>query len=300
VYADLEKALAQGHAPSVAPFLRMGQWIGGDRDGNPNVTAETLEYALRRQCELALRHYLTEVHYLGGELSLSATLVDVSVEMQALAERSPDTSEHRKDEPYRRALTGVYARLAATLRELTGGEAARHAVAPQNPYKPPPKSSWPTCAPSRVAAGKARRVLAAPRLQAADPRGGSVRLPPGHGRPAPELRQARGRDRRTAGHRAHRALVRSLAEEAKQTLLLKLLDDARPLRVPDADYSPLAERAGHLRRRARLACALWRGGHPPLHHQPHRDRERPARGAAAAEGSGPAARRDGRATRPAT
>jgi phosphoenolpyruvate carboxylase len=130
----------------VATFLRMGQWIGGDRDGNPNVTAETLEYALRRQCELALRHYLTEVHYLGGELSLSATLVDVSVEMQALAERSPDTSEHRKDEPYRRALTGVYARLAATLREFTGGEAARHAVAPQNPY-PAAESSWPTCAP---------------------------------------------------------------------------------------------------------------------------------------------------------
>src|SRR6478752_8019392 len=112
----------------------MGQWIGGDRDGNPNVSAQTLEYALRRQAELALRHYLTEVHYLGGELSLSATLVDVSVEMHALAERSPDKSEHRKDEPYRRALTGVYARLAATLKLLTGGDAARHAVAPQNPY----------------------------------------------------------------------------------------------------------------------------------------------------------------------
>lgn len=75
---------------------------------------------MRRQSELALRYYLTEVHYLGGELSLSATLVDVSVEMQALAERSPDHSEHRQDEPYRRALTGIYSRLAATLRELSG------------------------------------------------------------------------------------------------------------------------------------------------------------------------------------
>jgi phosphoenolpyruvate carboxylase len=54
--------------------------------------------------------------------------------MQALAERSPDTNEHRQDEPYRRALTGIYARLAATLKDLTGGEAARHAVAPQNAY----------------------------------------------------------------------------------------------------------------------------------------------------------------------
>ena len=118
-------------------FLRMGQWIGGDRDGNPNVTAETLAYALRRQADVALRHYLTEVHYLGGELSLSAMLIDVSPAMQALAESSPDTNEHRQDEPYRRALTGIYARLAATLRDLTGGEAARHAVAPQNAYAAP-------------------------------------------------------------------------------------------------------------------------------------------------------------------
>ncbi|MET0210360.1 MAG: phosphoenolpyruvate carboxylase, partial [Burkholderiaceae bacterium] len=131
VYAELEQALGQD---GIAPFLRMGQWIGGDRDGNPNVTSETLEYALKRQAELVLRHYLTEVHYLGGELSLSATLVDTTVELNALAERSPDQNKHRHDEPYRRALTGVYSRLAATLKKLTGGDAARHAVAPQNPY----------------------------------------------------------------------------------------------------------------------------------------------------------------------
>ncbi|WP_337225207.1 phosphoenolpyruvate carboxylase, partial [Proteus terrae] len=51
-----------------------------------------------------------------------------------LADASPDHSEHRKDEPYRRALIGIYARLAATLQALSGTEAARHAVAPQNPY----------------------------------------------------------------------------------------------------------------------------------------------------------------------
>ena len=131
LYANLEAELGQS---GIHSFLRMGQWIGGDRDGNPNVSAETLSYALRRQAEVALRHYLTEVHYLGGELSVSAMLVSCSPEMQQLAERSPDTNEHRVDEPYRRALTGMYARLAATLKQLTGGEAARHAVAPQNPY----------------------------------------------------------------------------------------------------------------------------------------------------------------------
>src|SRR4029453_182558 len=61
IYADLERELGQ---QPVASFLRMGQWIGGDRDGNPNVSAQTLEYALRRQAEVALRHYLTEVHFL--------------------------------------------------------------------------------------------------------------------------------------------------------------------------------------------------------------------------------------------
>ena len=132
LYANLEQLLGQHPVHS---FLRMGQWIGGDRDGNPNVSAETLEYALRRQAEVALRHYLTEVHFLGSELSVSAMLVDCTPAMKALAQSSPDQNAHRMDEPYRRALTGIYARLAATLKSLTGTEAARHAVAPQNAYR---------------------------------------------------------------------------------------------------------------------------------------------------------------------
>ncbi|MGN1055475.1 MAG: phosphoenolpyruvate carboxylase [Comamonas sp.] len=131
LYATLEAELG---TREIASFLRMGQWIGGDRDGNPHVNAQTLELALRRQSEVVLRHYLTEVHYLGGELSISARLVDVSPALQALANASPDSNPHRQDEPYRRALTGIYARLAATLQALTGRQAARHAVAPQNPY----------------------------------------------------------------------------------------------------------------------------------------------------------------------
>ncbi len=131
LYANLEREL--GHYP-VHSFLRMGQWIGGDRDGNPNVNQQTLQFALRRQAEVALRHYLTEVHFLGGELSLSTQLVSCLPAMQQLAAQSPDSNLHRQDEPYRRALIGVYARLAASLKELTGGEAARHAVAPQNAY----------------------------------------------------------------------------------------------------------------------------------------------------------------------
>lgn len=108
--------------------------MGGDRDGNPNVTAATLRYALRRQCEVALRHYLTETFKLGSELSLSTRLTRVTSELQALADASPDRSHHREDEPCRRALAAIYARLAATLKELTGGDAARHVVPPQRPY----------------------------------------------------------------------------------------------------------------------------------------------------------------------
>ncbi len=131
MYRDLEAALP-GHP--IASFFRMGNWIGGDRDGNPNVSAETLEMALARQCETVLRFYLTEVHELGAEMSISATLAPITPAMQALADASPDHSGHRSDEPYRRALIGMYARLAATLLEFTGTEALRHAVAPQQPY----------------------------------------------------------------------------------------------------------------------------------------------------------------------
>ena len=101
----------------------------------PTSAPHTLRCALARQAEVALRFYLTEVHELGAELSISQTLAPVTDAMQALAERSPDRNPHREDEPYRRALTGMYARLAATLQRLTGTEALRHAVAPQDPYR---------------------------------------------------------------------------------------------------------------------------------------------------------------------
>ena len=131
MYLEVERALP---GFDIANFFRMGNWIGGDRDGNPFVTADTLKRALSRQSETALRFYLTEIHELGSELSISQLLAPVSPAMLELALRSPDQNPHREDEPYRRALTGVYARLAATLFDLTGTQALRHAVAPQHAY----------------------------------------------------------------------------------------------------------------------------------------------------------------------
>jgi len=110
---------------SVLPaFVRMGSWIGGDRDGNPNVDAQTLEEALLRQSSRALTHYLTEVQRLGMELSMSQMLFTPSAELLALSDASQDPSPHRRDEPYRRACIHVYARLARTACDLTGSPLA--------------------------------------------------------------------------------------------------------------------------------------------------------------------------------
>ena len=120
----------------VGTFLRMGSWIGGDRDGNPFVTAEILAETARMHGRTALRFYLEELHKLGGELSLSTRMVRISGRLKGLADRSPDTSPHRADEPYRRAISGVYARVAATLDSFDD-----HAVALAPVGKAPPYDS---------------------------------------------------------------------------------------------------------------------------------------------------------------
>jgi phosphoenolpyruvate carboxylase len=117
------------------PFLRPGSWIGGDRDGNPFVTAEVLESAMRAQSRKAMAYLLEQLHQLGAELSTTTSLIEVpDVELMRLAEQSPDRSPHRLDEPYRRAIAGFYARLAATALQLDNLEAPRHAVAESEPY----------------------------------------------------------------------------------------------------------------------------------------------------------------------
>jgi phosphoenolpyruvate carboxylase len=137
LYAALEDHLAaemKRQAPALPSFLRMGTWIGGDRDGNPFVTADVLRAALALQSKRAFNHYLKELDQLGGELSLDARRVGHSDDLRALADRSPDRSERRRDEPYRRAVSGIYARVAATAWALAGLTAERHAVGEGEPY----------------------------------------------------------------------------------------------------------------------------------------------------------------------
>jgi len=122
---------------ALPPFYRVGSWIGGDRDGNPFVTAEILRETLRLQSAAAINHYLDQVHELGGELPLSNLLVNTTPELQELAEQSTDRSPQRADEPYRRALSGIYARLAATARALDHFEPVRHEIGHAEPYATP-------------------------------------------------------------------------------------------------------------------------------------------------------------------
>ena len=118
-------------------FLRLGSWIGGDRDGNPNVTGESLRYALGAASRAVLNEYLTQLHALGKELSVSTELAGASAEVLRLAEESGDDYVGRRDEPYRRAVVRMYSRLAATYAAFTGQAPARAANSVAPPYTSP-------------------------------------------------------------------------------------------------------------------------------------------------------------------
>lgn len=133
LYARWERVL--GHRPPA--FLRLGSWIGGDRDGNPFVTADALRHALSRQAETALVHYLDGVHALGQDLSIATGLSQTPQAVLDLAEKSGDNAPSRADEPYRRALAGIYGRLCATHVALTGKQPPRPSVLAGEPYASP-------------------------------------------------------------------------------------------------------------------------------------------------------------------
>jgi phosphoenolpyruvate carboxylase len=131
LYARWERVLK--HRPK--SFLRVGSWIGGDRDGNPNVNADSLRIALGRASQTVLESYLNQLHALGAELSISTELATTTEEVVKLAEASHDAKLARRDEPYRRAITGIYARLTATYEKLTGHAPPRRASVAAAPYE---------------------------------------------------------------------------------------------------------------------------------------------------------------------
>jgi phosphoenolpyruvate carboxylase len=242
LYRDVEEALP-GH--EIPAFFRMGNWIGGDRDGNPNVSAETLRTAFARQTDVALRFYLAELHELFSELSISSTLAPVTPELRAMAEGSPDLSQHREDEPYRRALAGIYARLAATLAALTGAEAPRHDAAPALGPQAPFRAADELLADLRVIETSLKshhaEALVAPRLK---PLMRAVQVFGFH-LATVDLRQSSDRHEEVVAELLKAANIEAdyaaLPEPARRVLLARLLNSPQKLRTPAARYSEETE-----------------------------------------------------------
>ena len=138
LHQDLEREvvnrwpeLAGWHA---TPVIRMGSWIGGDRDGNPFVTADVLHSAVHAQCTMALQHHLRALHRLSIGLSMSSRLVNPTDALLVLAAAGNDHSPFRQDEPYRQAMRGMHARLSATAHGILGttDDAPSHPVRAYN------------------------------------------------------------------------------------------------------------------------------------------------------------------------
>ena len=222
---------------ALPPFFRIGSWIGGDRDGNPFVTADILREALRLQSAAALNHYLEEVHELGGELPLSDLLVQVTPELLALAETSTDQSPQRADEPYRRALSGIYSRLAATSRALDHVEPVRHEIGHAEPYASPEafradlkvlSQSLKRNGSTSLAGGRLRRLLRAVQIF-------------GFHLAAIDLRQNSDVHARTVAellaHAGRCPDYEALPEAERIRLLVEEIATPRPLYSPYLDYS---------------------------------------------------------------
>ncbi|CAG6267890.1 phosphoenolpyruvate carboxylase [Streptococcus pneumoniae] len=110
------KRLAQAHGLNLkqAKPITMGMWIGGDRDGNPFVTAKTLKQSALTQCEVIMNYYDKKIYQLYREFSLSTSIVNVSKQVREMARQTKDNSIYREKELYRRALFDIQSKIQAT------------------------------------------------------------------------------------------------------------------------------------------------------------------------------------------
>ncbi|MBL0142113.1 MAG: phosphoenolpyruvate carboxylase [Betaproteobacteria bacterium] len=245
IHGDIEDSVAQlpgdAPAPALPTVLSIGSWVGGDRDGNPFVTAEMLEHAFRRQAEIAFDHYFREVHALGAALPISGLLIRLTPAMKALVEQSSDRSPFRQDEPYRRALTGMFARLAATAADLGLKREHRTAVGKGEPYADAQAfaadlevvdESLRAGNAAMLADGRLRHLRRAVRTF-------------GFHLATVDLRQNADVHEQVVAELLRVARVApdylALEEAARQKVLLAELATPRPLRSPFADYSDLTK-----------------------------------------------------------
>jgi phosphoenolpyruvate carboxylase len=245
LYAQFEHALKERFAlaelPRVAPFLTVGSWIGGDRDGNPNVDAAVLRTALVLHARVLFPEYLADVHQLGRELGLSARLAAVPAAVHALAERSGERSPHRQDEPYRRALTGIYARLAATMAALADQPASPPPIAKGEPYASAEEFAMELDIIAHALASHGAALLSSGRLRTLRRK---VSLFGFHLAPL-DLRQSSEVHEAVLDELLARAGMGGYAamDEARRVeLLARELASPRPLRSAHLQYSPLVEK----------------------------------------------------------
>lgn len=234
LYSKWEKVL--GDRP--ASFLRLGSWIGGDRDGNPNVTAGSLRYALGRGAETVIGFYLEQLHDLGQELSISSELAAIEPDILNLADISGDTSPHRSDEPYRRAIIGIYARLAATYSKICGKAPPRLPMNAQAPYGHPKEFER-----DLRTIARSLEKLGGATLASSGALGRLIRAVKTFGfhLATLDLRQNSSVHERVVAELLAKSGVETdylaLDEQARVTALRKELSGTRPLRTPWADYS---------------------------------------------------------------
>ncbi|ATQ43732.1 phosphoenolpyruvate carboxylase [Caulobacter mirabilis] len=230
-----ERITDGGDVPSM---LRLGSWLGGDRDGHPGVTGETMRLALKSQSRVILDFYAGEVRKLWSDLAISDAYEGATDALKALATAAHDPSPHRFDEPYRLALEYVFDRLSATAQRLAG-QPVSYALGPSGepPYDAPDAfvADLETVRNSLIQHGGARLIgarlntllqvaracgfhmLALDMRQNADV----------HERLVAELIQQSGQE----------VDYLSLSEDEKVALLLGEMAHQRPLRSPFAQYS---------------------------------------------------------------
>ncbi|MCL2417395.1 MAG: phosphoenolpyruvate carboxylase [Bacteroidales bacterium] len=252
LYKSVEKAI---DAKDLPPFLHIGSWIGGDRDGNPFVNADVMNEALAYQVDLAMSFYLSEIKQLFEGLPLTSNRISgITPELQKLGELSPETDVHRADEPYRLALATIRERLRATKTTLIGNEEGKKYDS--SPYKTPEdfitdltiiKKSLSQHGSKLLTEGKLDGLIRAVRvfgwtLAPLDIRQNSAI----HGAVIAELLE----------FSAPGTNYAELSEEARVEVLLKELETSRPLVSPHATYSEettkelgifSATRAAHLK-----------------------------------------------------
>lgn len=135
VYRKLQSLLSLPSTDNFLPVnedplgkvLTVGSWIGGDRDGNPFVTAQVLDTTLKIQSSKVLEHYLAEVNCLIREFSVTDYFLKPNPPLTDLANTSGEDSAHRMDETLRRACVAIRNRLQATLQQAVQGECTAQA-----------------------------------------------------------------------------------------------------------------------------------------------------------------------------